>query len=167
MTAARAARGSGSSVLEKERQTTLEEHSISYSLIACLGFYFRVQAAEFLGQEGGFQRIHVLAFWGSVRPVGHPANNVLQQFSVTACTRLGAVALFSVLRVTGTLWHQDVTWRFVEITQLGDIIVITCRNICILSSRFLLQEVYLRPFQMLFPREGIQPLGISFLKHVC
>lgn len=165
MTAAQAARGSGSSVLE--RQTILEEHSISYSLLAFLGFYFRVQAAGFLGQEGGFQRIHVLAFWGSVRPVGHPANNVLQQFSITANTRLGAVALFSVLRGTGTLWQQDVTWRFVEITQLGDIIVITCRNICILSSRFLLQEVYHRSFQMLFPREGIQPLGISFLKHVC
>lgn len=95
--------------------------------------------ARFLGQEGGFQRIHVPASWGSVRPAGHAVNNIWQQLQPLPTPDLEQ-SLFAALRVTGTLRHRDVTRRLLELTQLGSITVITSRNICILSSGFLLQK---------------------------
>ena len=155
--AARAATGAGSSAWEKERQTVLEEHSISYALIALSASYFSVLAAGFLGHGGGFQRIPVLALRGSIAS---------QQAQPPPAPHSGQ-RLFSARRVPGALRLRDVTWRLLEITQLGSISAVTCRNIGVLSPRFQLQEVYHRPLQTCFPTDSTQPSGVSFLEHVC
>lgn len=141
--------GSACSVLDNDRQSIPDELSTRYALLAVSASC----TAQFLEQEGGFQSIPVSASWGSVRPAGHAVNNIWQQFQSLPTPDLGQL-LCSVLRVIATLWHQDVTWRLLELTQLSNIVVVTCRNVCILSSGFLLQKFIAGRFKCSSPEKA-------------